>query len=167
MSLAKIYYEEYKKYFGKNIILDTGPLLFLLESIYNNSSIGKTPFTKGYSLKDFETLTNFLSNFKGVMITPQILAEVSNLINNRLSRNDFYDFMNKIVKNLLKYEEVYIKKEDILVKEDTKILGITDIGIFLSGEKTKHMILTKDLKLSDFCRSKGVAVIHFDELRFD
>jgi hypothetical protein len=154
--------EEY--YFRNGIILDTKPFLFYLAGRYDFDSIGKTPLTEEYRKEDFEILNDFISKFKRIVITPQILAEVSNIINTKIPKNNFVIFINKIIKILLDAEEMYINKNDILKREEIK-LGITDVSILTLCERSDQIILTKDLVFANLCLDKGLPIIHFDWLR--
>ena len=56
-------------YFKKGIIVDTGPLIFLLAGNYNYDLIGKTQLTRQYTKEDFEILSGFISKFRKVIVT--------------------------------------------------------------------------------------------------
>lgn len=154
-----------KLYFGKGIILDTKPLIFFLAGNYDFDSIGKTPLTKEYTKEDFELLMSFVSKFKKIIVTPQILAEMSNIINKEISETDFANFIEKIIKILFDCDEIYIQKNDILKRDELKKVGITDTSILLSCERDDLLVLTKDLPFALICSSRGLPVIHFDLLR--
>lgn len=154
--------EEY--YFRKGIIIDTKPLLFYLAGSCDFESIGKAPLTEEYTKEDFELLNNFILNFKKIVITPQILAEVSNIINTKIPKSNFVEFINKIVNILLKSEEVYINKNDILKRKELKF-GVTDAITLTVCERSDQIILTKDLPFANLCSSNGLPVINFDALR--
>ena len=154
-----------RSYFRKGIIVDTGPLILLLAGYYNYDTIGKNKLTEEFTTDDFDILFKFLSNFRGIIVTPHVLAEVSNLINTKVNKSDFTDFIERITEKLSRFKEVYIKKDEILAGEEVKKVGITDAGILLACEKRDNLILTKDFKFENLCISKGLPVIHFDKLR--
>lgn len=155
-----------RSYFRKGIIVDTGPLILLLAGYYNYDLIGKNKLTAEFTKEDFDILNGFLSNFRIIIVTPHVLAEVSNLINNGIDKSKFADFIDKIIEKLSDLKEVYVQKDEIIFREELKKVGITDTAILLSSEKDGNLILTKDFKFEGLCRSKGLPVIHFDkELR--
>lgn len=167
-SFETIHLKNKTKYFGKNLLLDTGPLLFLLGAIYNKTLIGQSIFTKGYTEEDFEKLQYFLSNFKKIIITPQILLEIYHLIKRDIKdKNNFEKFIKESIKKLKEIGEIYIKKNKILDKKEFINFGLTDMSLLLSSEETDQMILTKDFPFAEICRKKGLPIIHFDEIRFD
>jgi len=152
-------------YFRKGIIVDTGPLVLLLAGYYNYDSIGKSKLTAEFEKGDFDLLICFLSKFRKIIVTPHVLAEVSNLINTRVHKSDFADFIEKIIENLSDFKEVYVQKDEIISREELKKVGITDTGILLACERDNNLILTKDFRFKGLCISKGLPVIHFDRLR--
>ncbi len=154
-----------RSYFRKGIIVDTGPLILLLAGYYNYDRIGKNKLTAEFTREDFDLLNGFLSNFRAIIVTPHVLAEVSNLINIRVNKSNFADFIEKIIEKLSDFEEVYVQKDEIIYREELKKVGITDTAILLSCEKKGNLILTKDFKFEGLCISKGLPVIHFDKLR--
>jgi len=151
-------------YFRKGIILDTGPLLFFLAGNYDFDSIGRMPLTKEYKQEDFLLLQNFIKKFRKIIITPHILAEVSDIAENELDAH-FLDFVNRIKKILLDSEEARIKKNEILENEQIGKFGVTDVSIILSSKTNNQFILTKDLPFALLCQSKNLPVFHFDWLR--
>ena len=110
-------------------------------------------------------MARILSNFRGIIVTPHVLTEVSNLINTKVNKDDFTDFIERIIEKLSSFKEVYIQKDEILAGEEVKKVGITDAAILLASEKRDNLILTKDFKFENLCISKGLPVIHSDKLR--
>lgn len=151
--------------YRKGVLVDTGPLLLLILGCYNYDLIGKLPLTEEFTKNDFDLLDRFLNNFKTIVITPQILAEISNHINTKLPKNHFSDFIEKTISAFHSLEEDYVGKNLLLSRVELKKIGFTDMSILLSCEKEGYLILTKDLKFEGICLSQGLPVIHFDKLR--
>ena len=63
----------------KSLLLDTGPLLLYLVGFYNTKYLSNI----NYNSQDHALLVDFLK-YREIVVTPQVLAEVSNLANNRL-----------------------------------------------------------------------------------
>lgn len=74
----------------KEIIVDTGPLLLYLIGFYGINDLRRFNYDK----KDFILLVEFLKNFKKIFVTPQVLAEASNLAKSRLKEERFTGFIN-------------------------------------------------------------------------
>jgi len=73
--------------------------------------------------------------------------------------------MLKAINLLKEFKEIYITKDDILIKEEIKKYGVADTGILLSCEDNDFMIITKDRPFANMCKSKSLPTLHFDELR--
>ncbi len=130
-----------------SLILDTGPLLHILVGLYNPKKLDKV----GSSETNFALILTYTRQFKEILITPHILAEMSNLAKVRL-KSDFSTFMKSTVKFLHKAKEKNIKKDDIISPINLKILldfGVADTATFLSSNK-KSLILTSDTPLLVF-----------------
>ncbi len=153
-----------KKYKKKEIIIDTAPLVLLLVGLFNPKKIGVLKPTHEYSIKDYELLKKFLANFKSLIITPQILTEVSNMLKNKCS-SEFRNIFKKNLQTLIKSHELYIEKNDILKHTEFKNIGLTDVSVILCYERWDRLILTKDFDFVGICRKRGIPIIHFDELR--
>ena len=63
----------------KEVIIDTNVLLLLLMGLYNKKELVKLNYKEELAL-----LVEFLRNFDRKVVTPQVLAEISNLAENKL-----------------------------------------------------------------------------------
>lgn len=96
----------------KEVIIDANVLLPLLIGLYNKRELVKFD----YKEEDFARLVEFLRNFDIKVVTPQVLAEISNLAENKL-KGKFSDFIKNSIRTLMNLEEKYVNKNDILQKE--------------------------------------------------
>ena len=64
----------------KEVIIDTNVLLLLLMGLYNKKELVKL----NYKEEELALLVEFLRNFDRKVVTPQVLAEISNLAENKL-----------------------------------------------------------------------------------
>ena len=96
----------------KEVIIDANVLLPLLIGLYNKRELVKFD----YKEEDFALLIEFLRNFDIKVVTPQVLAEISNLAENKL-KGKFSDFIKNSIRTLMNLEEKYVNKNDILQKE--------------------------------------------------
>ena len=72
---------EISRYFNNPLILDTGPLIFLLIGLYDPSKKDIKDIWQGHTKEELQLLLEIIKNFKNIIITPQILAECTNLLN--------------------------------------------------------------------------------------
>lgn len=156
-----------------NIILDTSLLLLYLVGRYDTDFIRIFNRTSKYSKEDFNEVRKVIESAKSVYITPQIVAEVSNLSkkmdDERSSR--FKDYMIVLIRELKKYKEEYIKLENLLKNEVLLIkVGFTDTSILelainMQSKKMNYLILTDDWPLSQRALSLGYQALNFTNLR--
>jgi len=114
--------------------------------------------------KDFILLVEFLKNFKKIFVTPQVLAEASNLAKKRLKEERFPGFINSSIAPLLGLGEEYIAKNEILKRTELSKFGITDTSLIGVTERNK-LLLTDDGPLFWYCNGKNVPVIHLERIK--
>lgn len=143
------------------IILDTSPLLQILVGLYNPKKLDKVGITEN----QFGHLISYIQQFSERLITPHILAEMSNLAKKRL-KDDFPEFMKFIVKFLRDLNEQQIEKEDIIQSDNIKQVidfGITDTAISLAST-TKRLIITADSPFFQYCYNNKIPVLHTEAI---
>ncbi len=151
-----------EKIFGfKEIVIDTGPLLLYLIGFYDVSDLRRFNYEK----KDFILLVEFLKNFKKIFVTPQVLAEASNLAKSRLKEERFSRFINSSIALLLCLGEEYIEKNEILKRTELSKFGMTDTSLIGVTERNK-LLLTDDGPLFWYCNGKNVPAIHLERIKF-
>ena len=144
----------------KEIIVDTGPLLLYLIGFYGINDLRRFNYDK----KDFILLVEFLKNFKKIFVTPQVLAEASNLAKSRLKEERFTGFINYSIGPLLYMGEDYIEKNEILKRTELPKFGMTDTSLIGATERNK-LLLTDDGPLFWYCNGKDVPVIHLERIK--
>lgn len=153
------------KYINRPIIFDTGPLIFLLSGSVNPNNIGRNPLTKEFTKDEFELLFNFTQLFSKIIVTPNVLTEVSNRINNKVSRAQLQNYMLSLLDGFKSLIEEHIEKDIIIGYNEFTFLGFTDISLIDLAKKNDYLVLTKDLNLERICHSYEIPVLHFDKLR--
>lgn len=146
----------------KNIVMDTAPLLLLLIGLYDTNQIGKFKRVSKFNETDFELLSRFVSRSR-ITVTPEVLAEVSNFAQ-ELKGERFAGFITANMETLKKLGEVYIKKEDILGKNEVFKLGFTDTSLLLLAQKDNANVLTDDTHLWSRCKNLGIKTTLLNEI---
>ena len=149
-----------KQNFGKDIFVDTKPLFLFLSGSYNINSLESE-----FSEKDFYFLQAFLAQFAKIVITPQVLAEVSNLANTRIGKKYFSDFIKSNVKIILNMDEHYVPKNEFIQKAETYRVGVTDSSIISCCKEFNLLLLTNDSPLERICYEQTLPVLNFTKLR--
>lgn len=143
----------------KRIVLDTGPLLLYLIGLFSQKDLNQV----GYDQQQFNLLFQFLSG-KEVYVTPQILAEASDLAENEFKSEKFSRFIGQSISPLLSIKEEYIEK-DIILKNFKALsdFGVSDTSLICVAEKD-ILLLTEDFPLYGYCHNKKIPVTHLDGL---
>lgn len=139
------------------IIVDTGPLLQILVGLYDPKKLEKV----GITPQEFGLLISFVRRFKKKLVTPQVLAELSNLAKTR-HKDNFKELIEVLIRFLVDIEEKYIEKSHVLNAENLKLLqdfGITDTTLALASDKNR-IILTNDVSFFQYCYNNQIPVVH-------
>lgn len=146
----------------KNIIIDTIPLMLFLIGLYNPEHISKFKRLScyKYTSTDFEILKHFLINVNTITITPGVLSEVSNFLEND---DHFAEILKENYTLLDKLYEKHISKDNILKSVHVSNFGFTDTSILIAAKEHNLGVLTRDYKLANICRKLGLIVHHLDD----
>lgn len=110
----------------KKIIIDTGPLLLYLVGFFRIKDLKHF----GYKDRDLILLNEFLGNFSEVLVTPHVLAEMSDIAKSRLKSQNFSSFITASFERLSALGEECIRKNQILERVyDVPRFGITDAAL--------------------------------------
>lgn len=149
------------------LILDTNLLLLYFVGNYDSSFISRCPTTQDFTEQDYIRLINIVKDSKEILITPQILAEVSNL-SERISEPKFSLYMQSLISKLSTFNEKHIPMIQLLNDEKNLIrLGFTDLSIVEVSKKYDCIILTKDFKLFQIALSEGGKAVNYNRFLDD
>ena len=121
--------EHYQKIFSRNrqrgIILDANLLLLIVVGDIGEDRIRSFKRTRKYEPEDYRLVKSIVSFFPRVIVTPNVLTEVSNLLSH-LDENwqtlAFQIFQNQI--DVL--DEIFISSKTVWSNEIFLSLGLTD-----------------------------------------
>lgn len=155
------------KYRPEGLIIDTEVLILLLVGTYNIDCIETCKFTNKFSKQDLALVQRIISYFKKIIITPHIIAEVSNQSKQEFKGNKMYDYFRSLV-NLLKSTTEISSPLNSLLDMDIKVIsdfGFTDMAMFeiARNSDNKIAILTNDLRFHSHAFEK-IPVIKLSHL---
>ena len=157
--------DQMKPFFRNPVILDTGPLVFLLIGLCDPSKKNAKDIWQGHTSEELKLLLKLIKPFKSIIITPQILAECTNLLNQNTSSSKYQFLLSQIINPLKEFGEIHIEKNIILGSNEFSRFGSTDVGIIECSKKLNSLIITEDSNLKIFCHPKNIPCINFNELR--
>ncbi len=153
------------------IIVDTDVLHLLLVGLFDPKEIESCSLLqdggKNFKEEDFKLALDIVSRFKKVVITPHILAELSNQSKQAFHGAKFELYFQSLIGYLKNTEEDHVTL-DSLLQIDLKIIeryGFTDSAIFELARTTGMPIFTDDTKLHIFLENH-VPIIKFGHLRY-
>lgn len=153
------------KYKQKGILIDTNILLILFVGIVNPNRIPQFHRTKKFIPEDYKLLSALLKSFSKIVVTPNILTEVSNLIgNSNLKDPELSLCFNAISQAVNQLDEFYIESKTATQVEQFTKYGLTDCGI-ISVARDSYLVLTDDFKLAGYLKKIGIDSINFDSIR--
>lgn len=151
----------------EGIIVDTEVLTLFLLGKYKPDLVETNKLTKGKFFKpDIIILDNILQFFKKIIITPYILAEVSNLSRINIKDPQLSKYFQSMIKFLENAGEKEIKFND-LCKTDVQLIskyGFTDVAMFHISDEMKIPIITIDLDFYIYSSSR-IPIINFTHIK--
>lgn len=149
-------------YRNKGILVDTNLLLLLV--VGGTPSIKNFKRTNMYDSTDYDLLLRMVDPFKKLVVTPHILAEVSNLANGLHGSllDDFFETLKRSLASTI-FE---IHKPAVEISENYSLspYGLADVGI-MAVAKDNYLVLTDDLRVANFALKSGVDIINFNHVR--
>lgn len=158
--MEKLNQQKYTKMYNKEIILDTNIFVLYIIGLINPAKISKHRRTSAYNKDSFEDLKLILSNFGRIIICPNIVTEIDNLLNNDLYGDDKFEYfkvLNSILKNSI---EKYVKSCRVIEKLEFQYVGLTD-AVLLEMAKNCNLLVSGDSELCDIARSNNINVFDF------
>ena len=171
--LQTLYFEKPHKLiheFKNGAVIDTNVLTLYLIGIIDKRK--NTHYLQQLSYKpyDYSTFILFKENMKieRVIVTPNILTEFFNIVENKLGKTFFPKYLDEMKPFLEKLHEKYYCKDKIINLPKFGDFDFTDLSIHLASNE-EYPIITSDTSLHSFCKSckkhERNLVIHFNEIK--
>jgi len=172
-TLEKVYQFALQKN-REGIILDTVVLLLFLIGKYSIDSIKSFEPTHNYSKDDYDLLCKIIRPFKKIVVTPQVIAEISNISRQSLSGAKLQQYLCAVIdffKDRERMEEHHVFFENWNDKSVGRLcsFGFVDMGMFEIAEQRGVPILTDEEDLYNFSKKKipiiKLSVIKYSNLK--
>lgn len=152
-----------RNYHNKGLVIDTNLFILYLIGKYDKTIISKFKRTVEYSSEDFDILKRFVDPFRRVITTPNIITEVTNIVES-LNRSEEYRLFKFLHKSLMSLREEYIASLKVTQTTCFEKFGLTDSTIFFLA-KNGLLILTADMPFYHYLVSQKMPAINFNHLR--
>jgi hypothetical protein len=148
-----------QKYRSKGILLDTNLLLLYIVGSLDIEYIAKFKRTTQYTTDDFDIVADFLRLFSHTIVTPHILTEVSDFIDNRA-------MLQALLKIFIEKEaeEKFTASKEIIQTQGFIEFGLADTATIYTG-KDSFLIFTDDNPLYGFLSNSKIDTVSLDQLR--
>ena len=154
-----------KRLRSRHLLIDTNLLLLFVVGSSEPSLIERHKRTCQFTVEDYELLRRVLSQFRSLVTTPNVLTEVSNLVDQSGAHDPqpLQEFLAAIVGKL---EEQYVASRDGCGMEEFRRLGLADSTIIrLAQDKGDLAVLTDDIHLYLALQRRGLETVNFNHLR--
>jgi hypothetical protein len=144
-------------------ILDTNLLVLFLVGTADRSYISRHRRLRAYSEADFDLLLRLLESVRTIIVTPNILTEVSNLA--RQIDDPARTRIGAVFRTLLDaVDERHVPSRHAASHPEFLRLGLTDVAI-MEEMANGHILLTADLDLYLAVSRRGHQAENFNHLR--
>src|SRR5436305_13062515 len=148
---------------GKKLLIDTNILLLYIVGSLSPDQIARHKRTDNFTVEDYRLLDRVLRQFGGIVVTPNILTEVSNHLGqtDEKTKTKLWALLGALVPV---FDERHIQSREAVGVAEFSRLGLTDASI-LACPPQDLTILTDDLHLYLALQRRGAGVINFHHLR--
>lgn len=150
------------------VILDANLLLLFLVGACDTAFIAQHKCTQKYTKDDYALLLNILRYFKSeIVITPHILAEVSDLSRRDITGPRLTHYITRMVERLKTYKEEHVTLERLLESKIHLIAsyGFPDMSIIEGAKTLGAAVITDDYALSAYAITCKIPSVSFSALR--
>lgn len=148
------------------LLVDANLLFLYLVGKYEPDFIYSVKSLSVYSREDFLKISNIINYYKNVVITPQILAELTNMSEKDIHSVKLKEYMKVLIDDMKNFSEVYIPMATMLTNQILLTeLGFSDLSLIEAGKNDGCDILTADFELSLKGRANGCNTINFASLQ--
>jgi hypothetical protein len=142
------------------VVVDANVLVLLVVGTVDRSLIAKHKRTRRYDAEAYELLTRYLATFGSIVVTPNVLTEASNLLQDERDLRP----LTRLKQWLARLDERFVASEDAAANPHFLRLGLTDAGL-LCRPASEGVLLTDDLDLYLAATQLGREAINFTHLR--
>lgn len=148
------------------LLIDANLLVLLVVGTLDRDRIIRHKRTNKYTEEDFQLLLDFIDRFKRIVTTPNILTEVSNLV-----EGDSYQGVSALTilqQFALFADELTVSSIETMNSYQKSYLkfGLSD-AVISSVANQNFLVLTEDLNFCAYLQGQGLLAINFNNLRTD
>jgi hypothetical protein len=151
------------KFVVPKLVVDANMLLVFVVGSVDHSMLGVAKRVKEYRPEDYDILYTYLSLFSEIILLPNTVSEVSNLLD-QFTGERRRTCMELLAALTASRSETYIASDIAAQQPEYLALGITDAAILCILQKDTYLLTSDfDLYLAALCRSHDAQL--FGDLR--
>ncbi|OGF58921.1 MAG: hypothetical protein A2Y62_04520 [Candidatus Fischerbacteria bacterium RBG_13_37_8] len=143
-----------------SIILDTNVFLLFIMGLLNPEKISSHKRTSIFTVNHFTYLEAVIRNYKNILICPNIITEIDNLLQNSFTGDDKFRYLIITKEIFTKSIEKYYESKIVITDWEYERLGITD-AVILRMAKEADLLVSGDSTLCDYAKSLGITILDF------
>ena len=151
-----------EKHRSKGALIDANLLILYLVGKTNKRRIEDFKPCDVFEIEDFDLLEALVEYLGGVITTPHILTEVSNLA--KLEAKELSAFRQVYKLAVEQMDEFYDESRAVVADAAFMPLGLTDAAIAVL-QRRNRLVLTADFNLWGTLQGRGVDAVNFTHLR--
>jgi len=152
-----------EKHSRAGVIVDANLLLVYFVGRQDPARIRQHKRTLDYTSDDLLLLVRLLARFARIVVTPTVLAEVSNLVA-QIGEPLRTELLTSLGEEIQVLCEEYLPSSEAADVDFFPKLGLTDSAIYLVAREGL-LVLTNDWRLAGTLEARGVAVVNFNHIR--
>lgn len=145
------------------LLVDTNLLVMLAVGAVDLDQMVRFKRTLKYTVEDFHLLIHYAERFTGVLVTPSLLTEVSNLVG-QLSDPFRSVVRARLAEMVPSWAEDYAPSKALMIDPFFLRFGLTDTAI-RTAAGVRATVLTDDLALYVALNENGVSAENFNHVR--
>lgn len=149
----------------RQCVIDSNLLVLYIAGRVDLTIIDTHKRLREFLKSDFRILEKHLSAFNGIMVTPNVLTETSNLLgyHDEPGRTSLFQHLREVISNST---ELLVKSVEASAVEEFPRFGLCD-SVILTIASPDRQVLTMDRALHGLCNKKMPnSSVLFHELRF-
>ena len=145
------------------VVLDANLLVLLIAGATSRDYIGRHRRLQHYNEADFDCLAEFIAPMSGIIVTPNILTETSNLVS-RISEPAMTRIAATFRHMVTSLHERFVESKLAVTQSEFPRIWLTDAGI-LTELRDERVLLTADLDLYLAALRRGCTAVNFNHIR--
>jgi len=149
----------------KPILLDANLSILIVVGLTNVSYISKHKRLSAYDEVDFKIVSNLIAASSGVIFTPNVLTETSNMV--RYVGDPVRTEISKRLADVVaRSQEIYVDSAQAVRRSEYIRLGITD-AVLLTLAEQGGVLLTDDFDLYRAAVGSGLTAVNYSHVRME